>query len=115
MLGGILKIFKGSMAELGMFMVIVFFVWFMIKVTQSYKEDLQYFKCDQITKKLPLYRQAMKELKKQMNISRKDMLQIDEDLEKIRELLGEENILSEQNSSIASLDVMTESDKSDRP
>ena len=33
MLGGILKIFKSSLGQLGVYMTIAFFVWFMIKVT----------------------------------------------------------------------------------
>ena len=40
MLGGILKIFTGSLAEIGIVMTLVFFVWFMVKVTQSFNEDL---------------------------------------------------------------------------
>jgi len=65
MLGGILKLFKGTLSKFGVYMTIAFFVWFMIKVTQSMKEDLQFYKCDHIETKLPLYRQAMLELKNQ--------------------------------------------------
>ena len=64
MLGGILKIFKGSMGELGVVMIIAFFVWLMVKITQSFKEDLLYFRQDQISDKLPMYRKAMRELMK---------------------------------------------------
>ena len=56
MLGGILGLFKKALGEIGIYMTIAFFIWFMIKITQSFKEDLQFFKCDHIAKKLPLYR-----------------------------------------------------------
>jgi hypothetical protein len=64
MFGGILKLFGSSLGKLGLFMAIVFFIWFILKVAQSMREDLQFFKCDHIANKLPLYKQAMEELKK---------------------------------------------------
>ena len=71
-------------------MTIAFFVWFMIKVTQSFKEDLQFYKCDHIEKKLPLYRQAILGLKNQRLLLEEDERQLEEDLEEIGDLLGEE-------------------------
>ena len=64
MMGGILKLFKSSMGKFGIYMTIAFFCWFLVKVTTSMREDLQFHKCDYIQKKMPLYKEAMIELKK---------------------------------------------------
>jgi hypothetical protein len=56
MLGGILKLFKKALGKMGIYMTVAFFVWFLIKITQSMKEDLQFQQCDLIAKKLPLYK-----------------------------------------------------------
>jgi hypothetical protein len=59
MYSGIIELFEGSLAEMGFYMTVAFFLWFLIKVSASLREDLQYFKCDHIASKLPLYKQAM--------------------------------------------------------
>lgn len=93
MLGGILKIFKGTLSKFGVYMTIAFFIWFMIKVTQSFKEDLQFYKCDHIEKKLPLYRQAMLELRNQRKLLDEDNQEIEADIEEINDLLGDEKAI----------------------